>query len=239
MKRLTTDEFITQARQVHGDKYDYSKTVYTSAISKATITCLTHGDFAQRPNDHTSGKNGCPKCKADSIRNSKRSNPDMLERRFNTVHGSKYSYAMDTFHNQRTKMRISCPIHGNFLMSPEKHLNGHGCHKCVGSSGEKLTAYVLDTLGIKYETEKTFNDLNDKSALRFDFFLPELNALIEYDGQQHTEVDKIFKHSITTDDGAIERFTRTLYLDVLKNIYATTNKMYLLRISILPEQPMK
>lgn len=59
--KLTTDEFIARARKIHGDKYDYSKTVYRDAKAKVVITCPTHGDFEQIPNNHMSGSN-CPKC---------------------------------------------------------------------------------------------------------------------------------------------------------------------------------
>ena len=57
----TTDEFIEKAREVHGDKYDYSKTEYRRSKEGVTITCPKHGDFVQLPNFHLNGS-GCPKC---------------------------------------------------------------------------------------------------------------------------------------------------------------------------------
>ena len=61
MKKRTTEEFIELARQVHGDKYDYSKTVYLNKRSKVIITCPIHGDFEQNAHSHLNGR-GCPKC---------------------------------------------------------------------------------------------------------------------------------------------------------------------------------
>lgn len=63
MKKLTKEIFIEKAKKVHGDKYDYSKTVYINAKTPLIVTCKKHGDFYVIPNKHTSGnKTGCPKC---------------------------------------------------------------------------------------------------------------------------------------------------------------------------------
>ena len=59
--RKTTEQFIADAKSVHGDKYDYSKTKYIQAHERVTITCPKHGDFSQEPNVHLKGF-GCPKC---------------------------------------------------------------------------------------------------------------------------------------------------------------------------------
>ena len=61
MKRLTTDEFIIRAKDIHGNKYDYSKSVYINAATKVCIICPEHGEFWQLPNNHLKGC-GCPKC---------------------------------------------------------------------------------------------------------------------------------------------------------------------------------
>lgn len=57
----TLDEFIKQANEVHGSKYNYSKTCYTKSIDKIIIVCSTHGDFEQEANSHLQG-HGCPQC---------------------------------------------------------------------------------------------------------------------------------------------------------------------------------
>ena len=60
-KRLTTAEFITRAKEKHGDKYDYSKVEYINSRTKVCIICPEHGEFWQSANDHLQGK-GCSKC---------------------------------------------------------------------------------------------------------------------------------------------------------------------------------
>lgn len=61
-KRLTTEEFITRAREVHGDRYDYSLVKYVNNSTSVKIICPEHGMFEQAPNNHTSMKTGCPQC---------------------------------------------------------------------------------------------------------------------------------------------------------------------------------
>ena len=61
MPKLTTEEFIKKAREVHGDKYDYSKVEYVNAQTPVVIICPKHGEFLQRPSHHTDGR-GCKKC---------------------------------------------------------------------------------------------------------------------------------------------------------------------------------
>lgn len=68
MKKLTTEEFIKRAREVHGDKYDYSKTEYVDTHTKVCIISPIHGEFWQTPNTHLNG-NGCKKCKISHLEN--------------------------------------------------------------------------------------------------------------------------------------------------------------------------
>jgi hypothetical protein len=64
-KRLTTDKFIEKAKELHGDRYDYSKVIYKTTIDKIIITCPIHGDFETKPNNHLTGK-GCKQCGWDN-----------------------------------------------------------------------------------------------------------------------------------------------------------------------------
>ena len=55
-------QFIDKAREIHGDKYDYSKINYVNANTKVCIICPEHGEFWQTPYVHNNLKCGCPKC---------------------------------------------------------------------------------------------------------------------------------------------------------------------------------
>lgn len=62
-----TDGFIKKARNIHGDKYDYSKSIYVHDHTKLKITCPLHGDFEQLPTNHLAGQ-GCYYCGRESMK---------------------------------------------------------------------------------------------------------------------------------------------------------------------------
>lgn len=67
-KRKTTEQFISEAIKVHGDKYDYSKVEYTHSLIKVSIICPIHGEFTQIPSAHLAGE-GCKRCAMSSLGN--------------------------------------------------------------------------------------------------------------------------------------------------------------------------
>jgi len=126
----TTEEFVLQAKIVHGKNYDYSKTIYKTCRVNINIICSEHGEFSQRPNHHLDGS-GCPKC-ADVIRNdnSRLDFKDFMERA-TKVHGSKYDYSKVKYVNTKTKVIIGCKLHGDFQMNLNNHVGGkQGCPTC-------------------------------------------------------------------------------------------------------------
>ena len=60
-KKLTTEKWVEKAQLVHGDKYDYTDTIYINSSTKLSIICEEHGEFEQYPANHLN-TNGCPKC---------------------------------------------------------------------------------------------------------------------------------------------------------------------------------
>ena len=135
-KRMTTDEFIGKAVKVHGERYDYSKSLYVRAIDKIIVTCVTHGDFSVTPNKHLMGRN-CPKC-ADIKRHmasTRTQNMFLIEAR--NIHGDRFDYSLSVYKRSHDKMIITCKIHGDFKQTPASHLQGVGCAKC----GYELTAW--------------------------------------------------------------------------------------------------
>jgi len=123
--RFDEEKFIERAKQVHGDKYDYSKVVYKNADTKVCVICPEHGEFWTRPVNHIyRQKQGCPKCAGRGL-----STDEVLER-FRKVHGDKYDYSKVVFNKMHEKVCIICPEHGEFWQTPAKHINGQGCRKC-------------------------------------------------------------------------------------------------------------
>lgn len=125
-KRLTTTDFVSKAITIHGDKYDYSKTVYTTAISNITIICNIHGMFSQRASNHLDG-HGCKMCQAES----RKDTLDMFILKSKKLYGNKYSYTKTKYINSCNKIIITCKKHGDFTQRSTDHLAGkEGCSKC-------------------------------------------------------------------------------------------------------------
>ena len=125
MKQRTTPEFIDLCNQKHNSYYYYSKTSYTKKDNKIVIICPIHGEFEQRANDHLRGS-GCKKC---SFKNLNKKNVDTYIKQFEEIHGNKYDYSLVEYFNNKTPIKIICPIHGEFEQLPKTHLKS-GCNKC-------------------------------------------------------------------------------------------------------------
>lgn len=128
-KRITQAEFIRRARAIHGDRYDYSQTVFVKSALPVTIICRKHGPFSQIAYDHLHG-HGCKRCGGDKALSWKRSNTEEFIRRAKIVHGDKYDYSEVEYINIDTRVKIICPVHGPFLQIPYDHLQGRGCKAC-------------------------------------------------------------------------------------------------------------
>ena len=131
-RKLTTEEFIKKAKEVHGDKYDYSKVEYKNNKTPVTIICPIHGEFRQRPANHLNG-NGCKKCAVEESRLSK----EIFITCSRLIHGYKYDYSKVRYVDSATKICIICPKHGEFWQLPTDHLDGHGCPCCNERKLEK------------------------------------------------------------------------------------------------------
>ena len=128
--RITTDEFIEKAKQIHGDKYDYTKTEYKGAHTKLCIICPIHGEFWQMPYVHLKG-NGCDKCGDITIGDKLRMGKEKFIEKARKVHGDKYDYSKVEYKNNETKVCIICKNCGTeFWMTPKSHLFGCNCRNC-------------------------------------------------------------------------------------------------------------
>jgi len=130
LKHKTTEEFVQKAIKVHGDKYDYSKSVYKNNHSKVTIICQKHGYFEQTPHGHLA-KQGCPKCSVERIANALRLSQKEFIKRASNIHQGKYDYSKTVYVRNIEKITIICPHHGEFQQLAGSHLSGNGCWKCV------------------------------------------------------------------------------------------------------------
>jgi hypothetical protein len=135
---LKLESFIEKAKQKHGDKYDYSKSVMNGMMRHIIIGCKLHGDFNQSPTNHlnTSGCNKCAIASRPHVR-SQAARTDINKSKITEefivkskeIHGDMYDYSK-VIMNGKEKITIICKIHGEFSQSPTNHLNKHGCREC-------------------------------------------------------------------------------------------------------------
>lgn len=136
------------------------------------------------------------------------------------IHGNKYDYGKVAYVNAYTKVAIICPFHGEFLQNPTNHFAGYGCPNCRKSKGEIEVAKILDGKNQKYIRQKRFKDCINpkiKYPLVYDFYLPQKNTLIEYNGEQH------YVSSYFYNKGGEEKFKSQQYRDSIKKSYALNN----------------
>ena len=132
MKKKTKEEFLKEAKEKHGDKYDYSLVIYSGIDIKIKIICPEHGIFEQTPYLHLCSKCGCPKCsrKYRKITKSFTKPFKQFIKEAKEKHCDKYDYSNVEYINAKTNVKIICPVHGEFLQTPANHLAGRGCPKC-------------------------------------------------------------------------------------------------------------
>jgi very-short-patch-repair endonuclease len=196
--------FIERANSIHNNFYDYSKFIYTDTHTHGIVICPIHGEFPVNPNRHLSGKTGCPDC---GIKKSQKDNQKRIEdakknfvNKARSIFGDKYDYSKFVYVKNHVISIIICPVHGEFAKTPNKHTNSkQGCPHCTKESS--LSKGEREILNYLLENEINFNQeykienqyLKNKP---FDFYLPDYNVLIEFDGEQHYKT----KFSMSKED---------------------------------------
>jgi len=214
---MNNEEFIKQSNKIHDGRYKYPKTIFKGKGKKVIITCDEHGDFEQLSFLHLKG-HGCPYCAGCA-----RSNNEEFIKKANKVHDFIYDYSKINYKNAHTPIEIGCKKHGPYWQSPNKHLSGRGCPKCFWSKGEHLIEKLLKIKNINFTPQKTFKDCLFKRNLLFDFYLPDYNICIEYDGEQHSTNYRFEKD--------MEKLKVRKIRDQIKNIYCDEKGIKFYRIN--------
>ena len=128
---LTMEEFLTRSHDAHGDKYVYSKVdlKHKDEKGRVCIVCPKHGEFWQMPTNHMNGA-GCKECWEEKKPFIYLSNKEEFVKKANVKHNFKYTYDKFIYVKSNIEGIITCPIHGDFTCTPNKHLCGHGCKEC-------------------------------------------------------------------------------------------------------------
>jgi ssDNA-binding Zn-finger/Zn-ribbon topoisomerase 1 len=178
-------------KSVHGSRYTYDDRTFVNVTSKMRIYCEEHGWFLQNPNLHYTGS-GCKQCGYVETAEKTKINFESFLERSKKVHGERYQYDNNDWVDIFSPVTIICKKHGDFLQNPRNHYRGSGCPKCNSSRGESIIRAYLIERRVDFEEQKVFEGLIHRSPLKCDFFIPSLNAVIEYNGIQHYEPIEVF-----------------------------------------------
>ena len=171
--------------------------------------------FEQRPTSHLHDKKGCNKCRTNST--------EKFVKKANEVHNGRYDYSQALYKHLKNKIKIICPVHGMFEQIPDNHLQGKGCPLCHSSKGELAIKNHLDNSNITYTLQKLFDGCKGKiRKLPFDFYLPDHNLCIEFQGIQHYEPVHYW--------GGEDVFKRNQLNDSIKRQFCISNNIKLLEI---------
>ena len=185
--RKEQSKFIDECEKIHHNKYDYSKVEYKNWKTKVCIICPEHGEFWQMPMAHRHGQ-GCPKCANEDKVGKFRLGKEKFIEKSREIHGDKYDYSKVEYVVTRHPVTIICPIHGEFLQTPENHIQGKGCPMCANSLS-KAENNIYDFLCQYIDKEKIVRrDRSVLGNLELDIFIPSLSIAIEYNGLRwHSE----------------------------------------------------
>lgn len=215
MKKLTTEEFIQKAKDVHGGRYDYSEVDYITAQIKVCIVCREHGRFYQTPNNHLWGK-GCYKCAG------KGHDHEYYLGCCREKHGDKYVYN-NIYHNKgEIWLDVHCKEHGDFSMRFRNHLRGTGCKHCgIEARASKLRKSREQFIK---DAKKVHGDTYNYSEVKYISTITNIKIICKVHGPflqspathlngsgcQLCKVDKIKKCSM---------FTEEFYLQKVQNVH--------------------
>ena len=192
-------------------------------VTYVKYLCSKHGVQEMRISNLINGRK-CPECQQENKSVRYRLNSDEVERRI-TEYGGVLLNKDEYINNTTKNLVILCPICKKPFTTSLRNFTQHKgqvCEECAKkkSIGEKRIEQYLIKNSIKYIPQYWFKDCRDIKPLPFDFYLPDLNTVCEFDGRQHFEETDYFRHDLNS----------TREHDKIKNQYCTDNSINIIRI---------
>lgn len=221
----TTEEFTKELASIVGDEYTLVGD-YHGATVKLKLLHKECGELWEvTPNAFLSMKVRCYGCARRKIGETNRRTHEEFTRILNETRGDEYQL-IGEYNKSNEKVLVEHTVCGySWKVRPYHLLEGQGCPRCQESNGEKMTREVLSKLGYSPEMQKEFPELKNKMPLSYDFFIPESQILIEYQGIQH------YKPISFGGSGCPKKkLERQQYNDELKREYAKLKGYVLIEI---------
>lgn len=226
VKPWNLERFLIRAREVHGDKYDYSEVEefhIKGAKSHVPLKCRKCSyQWTTSIISHVNNKGNCPQCVGKA--------PWTLERfliKSKEIHGNRYDYTLihqKHIDNMYSRIPIHCTI-CDYIWFPmiHKHISGkRGCPKCNKSHGEIACEKVFGDMNISYQCQYEIGTLPNK---KYDFMFTWRNKhyILEFDGQQHFIYCSHFHKNE-------DEFQKSQQRDMVKSRHAIRAGFFLIRI---------
>ncbi len=225
---MTQDDFLGRIKKIYGSTLKYEDILYINYHQKVSLTCLEHGPFNQYPLNLLKG-GGCPTCGKNRTQALLKLPIGEFISRANEMHVNKYSYEEVSYKNLRESVKIHCSKHGSFEQTAYSHLSGVGCPKCNSSKGEREIIKWLNEKKVESIYQWIEHDcIINVLPAKFDFYIPSIKTIIEFDGEQHF-LPVRFRKALSVEE-AQERLEEQQITDFIKNDWAEKGGYKMLRI---------
>ena len=218
--KIPYDE-IKQAFELEG--YILLSTEYINNSSQLEYICPKGHKYSTNWDNFKQGRR-CPECGIETVKSKLKLSYDEVRQGFEK---EGYILLSTKYIKNTSKLKVQCPKGHEYEVSWGHFNEGKRCPVCNSSKGEKRISLFLKENNINYEVQKLFKECSYKRMLPFDFYLPDHNICIEYDGQQHYD---IIDFSGKNQKRAEEQFKQTQKKDNIKTQYCLDNNIKLVRI---------
>lgn len=222
-KKKTPEEFIEEVFSLVGDEYTFLQE-YVNRAHNLDVRHEKCGTiYSVRPGNFLSGSR-CLQCQLEA----KTLSVDEVKNRIKEHLGDEYELAGE-YKNSQVKTKLYHSVcNTTFEVRVDDVIQKHsGCPVCVSSRGEEYVRSFLNSISLEFTEQKRFTGLTDKLPLSFDFYVPKLEILIEYQGSQHY-IPKTFGGISLRE--AQDNLEKQIKHDNMKRDFAKSNNLILIEV---------
>lgn len=226
-RSISHAQYIDKAKKKF-PQFNYSKTTYISSSEKVTIICKKHGEQEVNAGEFlTKSKYGCPDCAQEHGNHTQVEKAKIIFFKKVSRMFPEYDFRKFEYTHSKVSGLVKCAKHDYWEARPVDLLQGRGCPICSGSKGEERIAKYLYGQKVHHLPQKTFEGCIYKTLLRFDFYLPEQNMCVEFQGHQHYQIVQFGGCSL---EHAKREFNLGQKRDQIKRDFCKENNIKLLEI---------
>lgn len=188
--KWTKEKFIEKAKEIHGDKFDYSMVDFTSYKNKIKIKCKQGHIFEQKIDGHLRGSD-CKRCSTNFLTNN-----EFIQKSIN-IFGDMFDYSKCSYINTNTKVILICNKDKHeFEVEPRHHYTNLGCPLCNQTTEGKVEKELRKVYNDDLKLQFLIKNINEIKTYPFDFLIEKYKVIVELDGKQHFETVPFFQQPV-------------------------------------------